>query len=186
MLTVACHVRKSGPSQLSVWWIRVNAVSSWTSQMEGVAGSSRSSLRSLALPQQRGNGFWYGWGSAQVIPACTLLMCFSAHFCQDAEWFIIKEGKVLEVTLCEKPSNQGLKRCQWHLHDYLHSGSLNQMHVVLDETVKIFGVHWPSGSFRMFRTDFTVLVSSDTGLLEFASSGRNKYEDVSKFKLDLR
>lgn len=37
-------------SQLSAWWICVNAVSSWTAQRAGVAASSRSPLHSAGRP----------------------------------------------------------------------------------------------------------------------------------------
>lgn len=83
-----CHCGHIGSScakeralQLSVWWIRVNAVSSWTAQHAGVVMSSRSSLHSvscLVLPQYRRlkKGFWL-WLisalSALHVASCSLI-----------------------------------------------------------------------------------------------------------------
>lgn len=59
-------------SQLSAWWICVNAVSSWTAQRAGVAGSSRRPLHSVGrpvLPQCHGAKWVLIVASAGVIAA---------------------------------------------------------------------------------------------------------------------
>lgn len=81
-----CHCGHVGLScanewalQLSAWWIRVNAVSSWTAQHAGVTMSSRSSLSILLAASYCHNITKTKWvlivGSAGVIAALSSFSC---------------------------------------------------------------------------------------------------------------
>lgn len=62
--------------QLSVWWMRVNAVSSWTAQHAGVIGSAQSSLHSVSWPGLLCHNI-IGWKRILIVGSVGVILALS-------------------------------------------------------------------------------------------------------------